>query len=66
MRIVTDGKLFALEKGWIFKKYASLYNHGLWRDLDDSYLTCWDTQERIMILYDLLKKRKVTVFRELE
>ncbi len=66
MRLVTDGKEFALEKGRFFKKYASLCTYGIWRDLDDSFHTCWGTEKDVMLAYEALKSRKITIVQDLE
>ncbi len=56
MRIVTDGDKFAIEKGWIFKKYKSLYTTGSWWPREESEPFCWGTKEQIknIWLYEIL------------
>lgn len=57
MRIVTDGELYAVEKGWWKKKYHSLYQP-CWHEFDNSYITCWGTLEQATNILRLLKKNK--------
>lgn len=59
MRIVTDGEEYAIEKGWIFKKYCSLYNTGIWWSLEESYDTCWGDWDRVFYIYNKLKGKKI-------
>ena len=57
MRIVTDGKLFAIEKGWIFKRYMSLSCPQYWWSLEESYFWCWGTKDRVESLYTFVKRK---------
>ncbi len=58
MRIVTDGELFAIEKGWIFKKYLSLYNENFCRPLGDDDEFSWGPRSQVQKVYDDLMKKK--------
>lgn len=58
MRIVTDGKKYAIEKGWIFKKYASLNLYGIWWPYDRSLESCWGSERQIADLYNFLMRKK--------
>ncbi len=58
MRIVTDGKQFAIQKGWIFKRYLSLYDINNWWSLKRSYEFCWGNKERIEDLYNFMIRKK--------
>ncbi len=56
MRIVTHGELFAIEKGWLFKRYRSL-NCNQWWDLENSYQWCWGAESRVEKLFKRIKKK---------
>jgi len=58
MRIVTDGELYAVEKGWIFKKYASMYTPGRWWTLKKSHEFCWGRKTEIQELFRTLNRKK--------
>lgn len=58
MRIVTDGKQYAIQKGWLFKKYLSLYSADNWWSLRDSYEFCWGNKERVKGMYDFMKRKE--------
>lgn len=59
MRIVTDGTKFAIEKGWIFKKYLDTHSPQFWWSRkDDYYLYCWASEQRIIDLCLHLNKNK--------
>jgi len=58
MRIVTDGKKYAIETGWIWKSYASMYTPGQWWALNKSHDFCWGNKERIEELYFILNRKK--------
>lgn len=48
MRIVTDGVHFAIEKGWIFKKYLSLICLDNWWGVNDiCFQHCWGSREYV-------------------
>ena len=65
MRIVTDGKYYAVEKGWIFKRYLNLYTNNDWMSLKDSYQFCWGSKERVEEEYNfLLRKKNIRVVKE--
>ncbi len=58
MRIITDGKLYAIQKGWIFKKYLSLYCKTEWYTFEESLNYCWGNKERVKNLYDSLNRKR--------
>ena len=56
MRIVTDGTLFAIEKGWLFKRYRSIYVD-YWWNYEESFDYCWGTQEQIKYLWNRIHNK---------
>lgn len=65
MRLVTDGKLYAIEKGWIFKTYLSLYSKTNWWPLEESINYCWGNKEHVKVLYDsFIRKRNIKVVKD--
>lgn len=57
MRIVTDGVLYAIEKGWIFKKYRSIHGD-YWWSYEESFKYCWGTKTEIKYLWYLLNRKR--------
>ena len=53
-KIVTDGNLYAIRKGWVFYKYCSL-NTLHWWDKYEAPRWCWGTKEEVLPLYLKLK-----------
>lgn len=47
MKIVTNGTHYAIEKGWLFKKYLSLYSDS-WFTLKESIDFCWSKDKEII------------------
>lgn len=60
MRIVTDGEMYAVEKGWWKKKYHSLYQFS-WHEYDTSYIYCWGTLTQAKNILRMQKKKKKIV-----
>ena len=58
MRIVTDGKQYAIEKGWILKKYLDLYNRRDWEPLKYSYNFCWGNKETVEGVFNFISRKK--------
>ncbi len=59
MRIVTDGELFAIEKGWIFKRYFDLKAYPFWWSSDDEYFNdCWGSRQQVEKRFNILTKKR--------
>lgn len=57
MRIVTDGEKFAIQKGWIFKKYLYIgYREYFWTS--DPLNDCWYSKEIVERAYNAILRRK--------
>ena len=61
MKLVTDGKLFAVQRGfWIFKKYACFVETGYWFPAGHrSSKWCWGSREEAEILMRELKPKEI-------
>lgn len=55
---MTDGKHYAIEKGWwIFKRYRSLYCYN-WFPLSWSYNICWGNKDEVNRVFKLIQRKK--------
>jgi len=46
MKLVTDGKLWAVQRGWFFKSYFDLKTPGYWWSIGSGFLEdCWGDKE---------------------
>lgn len=60
MKIVTDGKYYAIQKGWLFKRYLCVRCFDWW-SLKDSYIyynRCWVTLEHIEETIKMINRKK--------
>ncbi len=58
-RIVTDGTKFAIQTGWIFKKYVDLYDTSFTWNVSDNIRWCWSDKYYVKKVFDILTNRKI-------
>jgi hypothetical protein len=59
MKIVTDGKDFAIEKGWFFKRYVDLEDPEFdWSPNSKMCFYCWSNKERVKEVFEMITRKK--------